>query len=379
MAIFPQCSITLSDARADVAQSSGDQGDTEMETLAYKAIRQAIERWNHYHPWVLLLNTADDIGVDSSLGQDYLLPPDFGMIYNVKSAANSRNLRPLTQREYDWADPFAQPGTPTHYGLYRVGAVGKIRLYPTPAGGDRISVKYYRRLNIPMQSVAVGSSTTSASDVTLTGCTLVSGSTTLTSTSTNMGNIYVGAVLANANITAGTTVVRINSSTELVMSAAATGSASAQSVTVGLNLLQNSTAGAFNNVRIGAPVSGTGVAAGTTVYRIITPTSLVLSAPTTSAINTTVTFDSSSTLLDIPADWERGVIAQAKYYYLTDKGGDSQRIQGWRDEADRALSEAKGKDNMVTDDLLGFQPGYLAPQVYYPLNPNDVRWAWSDW
>lgn len=380
MALYAQCSLTLSDARKDVAQTAGAQNDTDMLTLAAKAIRQAIERYNNHHPWNFLLLEAPLFGLDSTLGSDYPLPADFGYIYDIRSTTNTKRvIRPMTQREYDWTDPVQTPGTPTTYGLINAGGTGLIRFYPPPAAGDLIQMVYYRRLAIPMESVTVASCTTTASDYTDSNATTVSGSNILTlGTAITPTTVWPGAVIANAGIPVGTTLVRTLTSTTVQMSAAATASATGQTVTFGMNILTTTTANGFNNIRLGVPVTVSGVVGGTTVSRIISTTKLLLSVASTSAVSGSAVFDSTNVLLDIPADYERAVMALAKYYFLTDKGGEAERQAAWKEEAQTGMIEAKNKDSTIPDDLLAFQPGYLAPQAYYPLTPNSVAWTFMD-
>lgn len=381
MAVYAQSTLTLSDAKTIVQTSAGNVTDTDLGTLAARSLQQAIERWNNHHLWNWLLVEAGTIGVSSTLGGDYPLPGDFGFVYDVKLTTLPKVLRPMTQREYDWYDPLASASTPGWYGTFNSGTAGTLRIYPTPSLTDLLLLRYYRRMAIPMESVAVATCSTQAADYTDASCTTVSGSDVLTlGTAITTTTIQPGCVVAGTGVTAGTTVLRILTSTTVQMSAAATSPGAGRSMNFGLNILTTTVTNGFNNVRTGAPVSGTGIGSGKTVAKLLSTTTLLLSSATAAATGSiTATFDSGSVLLDIPADFERAILALGKYYYLTDKGGDSQRIQNWKEEAERGLMEAKNKDAVQPDEMLAFQPGYLAPSPQWPMNPNAIGWAGTDW
>lgn len=382
MALYAQCSLTLSDARKDVAQSAASQNDPDMLTLAAKAIRQAIERYNNHHPWNFLLLEAPVFGIDGTLGSDYPLPADFGFIYDVRTTTNNKRvIRPMTQREYDWMDPFQNTGIAQTYGLLNSGGTGTIRFYPPLSSGDLVQLDYYRRMALPMESVTVATSSTITNDYTDSNASITNGSNVLTlGTAVTPTTFYPGAVISGpAGIPAGTTVVTILTSTTVQMSKNATATASAQTANFGLNILTTTVANGFNNVRLGAPVSGAGIAAGTTVSRLISTTKVLLSTATAAATGSiSVTFDSTSVLLDIPADYERAIMALSKYYFLTDKGGEAERQAAWKEEAQVGMIEAKNKDSTIPDEILAFQPGYLAPQPNFTLTPNSIAWSWMD-
>lgn len=379
MAIFQQSSLTYSAAKTIVTTAAGTVTDSDLLTLSGHAIQQAIERWNNKRYWTFLLTTAGTIGVDPSLGQDYLLPPDFNAPYDLRTLSNKRMLIPMTQREYGWADPYQQPGTPFFYGMFNSGGLGKLRLYPSPVSTDTLTLHYYRRMAIPMDTTSTDASCSVASNrLTFTGATTVSGSNVLTVAS-GAASAYPGEVITHANVPNGTTVSYVAMDTQIIMSANATASGAA-TATLGMTIATSTTTTAFNGFRPGAALTAPSQLAGLTVQRVIDPQTLQFSGPASATFNNQIiTGDSSNTLLDLHADFERGILSLAKFYYLTDKGGDPQRIQSWDAEAKAAFAEAINRDSTVADDQLAFQPGYLAPQSSYPMNPNDIRWAWTDW
>jgi len=376
MSLFQQSTITFTDAKAIVTGSAGTVTDTALTKMGAIAICQAIEKWNAKRAWNFLTTTAPTFSIDPSLGADYLLPPDFSGAYSARTTTtNKRNLIPVSQREYDWFDPYGMTGTALYYSPYIIGTLGKVRFHPTPSVYDTVVLKYYRKMSLPMASTTTLSGCTcSTTRTTFAGIPVVSGSRDVTVSSTS--GLYVGEKVDHDThfITAGTTISDIKSSTVLTLSAAATGSGTG-ALTIGSTIM---TVSSTNGIRAAAGVSGTGIASGTTVLRVLDGTTIQLSAPITAAISS-VTFSSEGQFLDIPADYERGILSLAKYYYLRDKGGDEERIKGWKQEGQEAFQEAIANDNTNTDDQQGFQPGYLCPNTSFPSNPNDIRWAYTDW
>jgi hypothetical protein len=379
MNLFQQSSLTYTAAKLQVVRSAGAVTDTDLSTMAGQALTAAVERWNNKKAWSFMLCTAPTFSYDTSLGADYNLPPDFAGPYNLKDTYNKRNLTPKQQREWDWADPTGTPGTPACYGMFLQGGTGKLRLYPTPASYGQLSLKYYRKMAIPMESLTVTGCTCSASRVSLTHAVTTTGSDIVSVTS-GAGACYSGEVFTvTGGLTAGTTILDVRSDTSLQVSAVATGAVDVTG-TVGGTVVTTTTVNGFAGVRRGVTVTGTGVATGSTVRRVIDATTLELSLPISAAMsNVSLTFDSATQWMDIPADYERGIISLAKYYYLRDKGGDEARVQGWQQESEKAFAEALANDATVTDEQIGFKPGYLGPNDNIPASPNDIRWAFTDW
>jgi hypothetical protein len=378
MSLFQQSALTYTSAKNQVARSAGMVTDPDLSTMAAQAVVQAIERWNNKKAWTFLLTTAPTFSFDSSLGQDYNLPADFAGPYSVRDITNKRNFMPIQQRLWDWGDPTATPGAPIMYGMFQQGGDGKLRLYPIPSNSGKISLKYYRQLTLPMESLTVSGCASSATRITFASSSSSIGSDILT-VSSGASTCRVGEVLTTQNgFAAGATIKDIISDTQIQMSVAATGG-STDPASFGNTILTTSS-GTFAGVRRGAGITVSGVATGTTIQRILSLTQVELSQPVSTAVASGVsTISSESQLLDIPANFERGILALAKFYYLRDKGGDEERIQGWKREADEAFAEAMANDATTPEEQPGFLPGYLGPDTTYPASPNDIRWAWAEW
>lgn len=79
-------------------------------------------------------------------------------------------------------------------------------------------------------SIPISVTVPTGATLTKTGATIVSGSRVITSLS-NVTDLHVGMIVANANIPVGSVITSIDSSTQITINLAATGSATTQSVT----------------------------------------------------------------------------------------------------------------------------------------------------
>jgi len=82
--------------------------------------------------------------------------------------------------------------------------------------------------------------------------------------------------------------------------------------------------------------------------------------------------------IDVPADYESGILSTATYKYLINKAGGGTRLDYWRVQSETAINEALAENLKDTPDQeLAFMPPY-----YYDtqiLSPNDIRWADMGW
>lgn len=68
--------------------------------------------------------------------------------------------------------------------------------------------------------------------------------------------------------------------------------------------------------------------------------------------------------LDIPADYEFGLLSLAKYFYLTDKGGPPERLQTHKEEGYGTLMEARAKQIWTNAPPRLVPPGLTTPNIY---------------
>jgi len=139
--LFNQSGLVWADAQAQVADVIGASADPPMLARAARALRQAQQKWNNYHPWSWL-TTSVTASADASANLP--LPADFRTLYDIVWQGDPRRLQYLEPRLYDQLCPLNEPGTPTHYHLFSAGATGMMGLYP-PATGS-LTLRYWRRM-----------------------------------------------------------------------------------------------------------------------------------------------------------------------------------------------------------------------------------------
>lgn len=111
--------------------------------------------------------------------------------------------------------------------------------------------------------------------------------------------------------------------------------------------------GALAGAQIGAAITGTGIPAGT-VLQAISETGATMSAAATASGSITATIGSDSAFLDIPCDYEDGVIALAKWHFLSDNGESPERLAAWNAYFTEVLDKAKGENNYNDDEEVEF-------------------------
>lgn len=150
MPLFQPSTVTFASAQEYVADSASVSGDSEMLARAARAIRSAFERWNTGEPWMW---TRTVTSVTASAGNPTAtLPSDIRKIYSVRTTgADPRTLYYISARDHDRLIPDqTETGQITHYDLFRQGTEGKIQFILTPSDDTPVSIKYYRRLTVPV-------------------------------------------------------------------------------------------------------------------------------------------------------------------------------------------------------------------------------------
>lgn len=136
-------------ARGVIAQAAAGQNDADELLAAERGLQAALQHWNNVAHWDFLLTNASAITVGSGTA-DYALPANFKSVYTARLQTLKIYLQYTDQRPYDQYDPAAIAGTPTHYTLLAVGAIGSISLIPPPSAPDSLLLRYYRRMAIPV-------------------------------------------------------------------------------------------------------------------------------------------------------------------------------------------------------------------------------------
>lgn len=88
--------------------------------------------------------------------------------------------------------------------------------------------------------------------------------------------------------------------------------------------------------------------------------------------------DDTATPLDIPMDWELGLIATAKWLFLLDKGGNTDRMEGWAAIAQNEMERQIANYTFPTpDQQANFQAA--VPVDMWAWNPADTKGALAIW
>ncbi len=129
-----------------VARFAGLANDTNSRDAVLDMINLGLDEISLQTPWDWLATTATNITVVAGT-QDYSLPTgDFGEIYDARLVGgNERTLDYISRRDLDKFVRGIQgnSATPTHYYIFGPQKNAQISLFPKPATGDTLSVRYY--------------------------------------------------------------------------------------------------------------------------------------------------------------------------------------------------------------------------------------------
>lgn len=312
MSIFQNSTTTFSQAKVQVAEATGKQQSLEFLQRAGRSIQYAFRAWNAYN-WRWLVKDASDI-VTVSGTSTYVLPYDFSDVYTLRVTSGTQRPIVLGSRsDYDH-DVWEQTNDlPCRYNLTYRGTGGVIELMPTPKSAETIKLKYHRKLIVPCAVSYTG--LVAASAINADGSWTLSGAVG-TNAGATVGSYFVGA--APGSVTLYGTVTALAST------------ASGDTVTV-------------------SSVSGSG-------------------NPASGSFNGTLGGDNFP--LDIPAQYETGILAMATQHFISGIGGSDQKIMQWASIARETLTSAIEENEMVEDDEPGFKPPSSAWP--YPPNPNTI-------
>lgn len=112
-------------------------------------------------------------------------------------------------------------------------------------------------------------------------------------------------------------------------------------------------AGAFAGAQLGAAVTGSNVGAGA-VVTAVTGTSITVSVVSTASGATTIAIGATTDFLDIPADYEDGLIAWATHHFLINNGESEVRLNYWQSYAAEVLARAKAENHYEEDEEVTF-------------------------
>jgi hypothetical protein len=325
-------------AKSLVCESAGTKQDPDSVLQAGRCIQAAIRQWNTKANWKWLRVTTDEYTVVG--GTDtYTLPALCKNVHSVRmTGAFPRTLSFIQRRMLNRMSPNQTfQNRPYAYDLFRSNSEGgKLRLIDIPAVAETMIVDYYRSMVIPC-NVAV---TASGADTTMYVNRVDGIPTHLTFIApTTVAGVTIGSVVRSLDTYA---------------------SASAQN-----------------------PFYSTSGGLEFTVGSFVSPMDLLCSTTTNTALGLgtqvkTWRIGGDDMFLDIPSDYEDGIIALATYLYLINRSSGGPRLQYWGAESQKQLTDALAANFEDTPD----EETCILPPDYsntISLSPNDIRWADMDW
>jgi hypothetical protein len=304
MSLFQQTSLTFGAAKTLVAQQNARQTTTEFLTRAGQSIQQAVKYWNRFN-WKWRLKQAPVYTIAAN-DTSITLPYDFKDVYTVRwTGVGPHYLRSVNAREYD-RQWYDQsiPGFTMAYELFKEGELGKLGLVPASSRAGTIVLKYYSRMTVP--------------------CTF----------SVGPYSVDIGTSSILGDLTGATLGAR----------------------------LYTSTAGLWAD---GAYISSITPALGDTTARM--RLNFSASATATGAAITYV-FGGDDELLDIPEDYENGILSWAQAHFLSATGAPRERIQYFMGLALDELNEARRVNEPGEDQDMAFQS--IDEMPLHLINPN---------
>lgn len=307
--MFQQSTLTFGSAKTHIAEQAGKQQTTEMLARAGRSLQFAIKQWNTVN-WSWLLSTAQlTLGTAGTAA----LPYDFRDVYSLTWLGQTQRWIPArTRRAYDrlYQSQASTAYAQTRYDTFLRGALGILSVSGTSVSGTA-SLSYYRKMTEPCAVTA------SSCIITATGQPYV--------LSTSLG-AFSGARPGN----------RVTFSTGFTTASLILATAISQGWD---------------------PASANGYA--DILY--------VNASSTAATASTTVTIGGDSYYLDIPQDYEGGILGLAAWHFMAGVGGPADKIAEFKELASSVLQEALNDDGSNEDLDICFEP---------PL-PNDTRAAWN--
>lgn len=319
MAIYQQSTLTLASAKSMVAAAAGGEGDTTNETLAQRAIEQALGRWNTYWPWQYLKTTSSKIQIYPAVSVpmtgayaagDSVLQGPIQLGY-FSTTLNPKTAVTTTSQHRMWlGDNYEITYNTTNEssGLVALAAGGLT--YLSPAGSTATFIK--RDYDLP-------SDVRSIYDVRM----LVNG-VSLAPSDQRAIDHYTTYPEPQVGNPTHYTLFNVGSS-----------------ATASIRLYPAPVAWDQMEVRYWRRAA-------------------VFTAATATA-----------TVLDVPQDAEFGILSLAKAYMLADRGGEPERMALWMQEGEQTLRTFRAREQQEMDQLPGFMPSGAA--INAPYSQNDVR------
>lgn len=311
MPLFQKSTVTFGTAKTLVAQQASKQNTNEFKTRAGQSLQAAIRYWNKYN-WRWLMKQSPTITTTTGASA-VALPHDFKDVYSLRvvSTGMERVLVANSKRTFD--RHLSDPDTPDitkGYNLFSQGDQGMLGLVPPTNAAINLAMRYYRRMTVPCSAIVTG---------------VVPA---LAASSVNVSSLNVSSL-------AGMTW------------------------SCPLTLPSGWTLESGFTRAVGLPYS---------------PDYFIVSG---AIFNTTAVATASATYscggdehpLDIPEDYENGILSWATHHFLSTLGAPQGRLTYYVQLANDELEEAKRVNEQFEDQDIGFDLGFPVDTI----SPNSTR------
>lgn len=351
--------LTFGDAKIQVAQQASKQNTIEFLARAGVAIQRAVQYWNRYN-WKWLMTQASDVTLEAGDGT-MDVPYDFKDVYDIRVESNGRQhaLVNTNRRLYDRLihDQTAR-SEPGGYDLFSVDGRNVITLTPPPNTATTVRMRYYRRMWVPCSVTGIKTSwlwdstrpyLTSDTTAYVDGWlrpfflddTVPGSATSKTDGYLTMSHVTIGSPVTSTTITNA-------ENNKYWESASVFTGASDYPIYAGFN---SGSGNAINNTIININKAYIQAGVGDAFQELST------------YVPVTMSFGGDQLLLDMPVDFEDGILARATAHFLAGLGAPEGRLGYFMQKAEDELTEARRFNEENEDQDTSFEIGAPPPAL----------------
>lgn len=350
--------LTFGDAKIQVAQQASKQNTTEFLSRAGVAIQKAVQYWNRYN-WKWLMTQASDVTLEAGDGT-MDVPHDFKDVYDIRVESNGRQhaLVNTNRRLYDRLihDQTAR-SEPGGYDLFSVDGRNVITLTPPPDTATTVRMRYYRRMWVPCSVSSIKTSW-----LWETGKTVYTSDTTAYVDNWKHANDIIGTITFSGSVDGYSTMSDVTVGSPLTVMTPSFNASGQGFFGASINLSDAVDYAVYKGI---SSVSGnaTDNAAITISGAYISPgNSQPFTEPST-YVPVTVSFGGDQLLLDMPVDFEDGILARATAHFLAGLGAPEGRLGYFMQKAEDELAEARRLNEENEDQDTSFEIGAPPPAL----------------
>ena len=344
--------LTFGAAKTQIAQQASKQNTQEFLDRAGTALQKAVQYWNRYNWRYLLKQSPVNISVSAGDG-NITVPWDLKDVYSLRIESSGREhaLVNTNRRLYDRViSDQTQRGEPYGYDMAEDGNSNQITITPPPNVASSLKLKYYRRMWVPCTTTGIKATmnwTSPYSHISKDGVA------TLCTFTTNQESIAaVDGYAAMAGVTVG-------SPTSAVVAPAMASATSGEyygwdigehpsydyPVYTGFNALSGNALSAKIDIAHMYPIPPDGT------------------VETSVDVPIVMAFGGDNCILDMPVDFEDGILAKATAHFLAGLGAPEGRLAYFLQKAEDELQEARRFNEEQEDQDTSFEIGAPPPPL----------------